>query len=178
MWLTATFGAVTHHAKSFATPRLRLLDFFSFLRILQEIFFNQKHMLNIFFGICTTPPSKIKWSTPYMQVSTFDLPLFPGYQGRENVSALMLPEQVDSFLNKFNSVAGILGFLEWPLCNFRWCLPEKHVVRGYVATVIWSFGTLPIGCWLKGFATSRNTVFNSNGVRSWPMAFLRAFFHV
>lgn len=102
-----------------------------------------------------------------MQVSTFDLPLFPGYQGRENVSAPMLPEQVDSFLNKFNSVAGILGFLEWPLCNFRWCSPEKHVVRGYVATVIWSFGTLPICCWLKGFATSRNTVFNSNGVRSW-----------
>ena len=22
-------------------------------------------MLDIFFGICTTPPSKIKWSTPY-----------------------------------------------------------------------------------------------------------------
>jgi hypothetical protein len=29
-------------------------------------FFNQKHMLDIFFGICSTPPSKIKWSTPYL----------------------------------------------------------------------------------------------------------------
>ena len=42
--------------------------FFSFLRILQDIFFHQKHMLDIFGGICTTPPSKIKWSTPYPKV--------------------------------------------------------------------------------------------------------------
>ena len=25
-------------------------------------------MLDIFFGICTTPPSKIKWSTPYLEL--------------------------------------------------------------------------------------------------------------
>ena len=40
MWLTATFEAVTHHAKSFATHWLRLPDIFSFLRILQVIFFH------------------------------------------------------------------------------------------------------------------------------------------
>ena len=40
----------------------------------------------------------------YLQVSTFDLPLFPGYQGRKNVSAPTLPERVDNFLNKFNSL--------------------------------------------------------------------------
>ena len=72
----------------------------------------------------------------YLQVSTSDLPLFPVYQGRENFSAPTLPERVDNFVNKFNSVAGISWFLEWPLHNFGWCSPEKHVVRGYVATVI------------------------------------------
>ena len=61
MWLTATFGAVTHQAKSFATPWLRLPDIFFLLKN----FFNQKHMLDIFGGICTTPLSKIKWSTPF-----------------------------------------------------------------------------------------------------------------
>ena len=29
-------------------------------------------MLDIFFGICTTPPSKIKWSTPYYIMYLFE----------------------------------------------------------------------------------------------------------
>ena len=68
MWLTASFGAVTHHAKSFATHRLRLPDFFFLKNSARIFFFNQKHVLDIFFGICTTPPppSKIKWATPYL----------------------------------------------------------------------------------------------------------------
>ena len=67
MCLTANFGAVTHYAKSFATPWLKLLDIFSFLRILQD-FFLTRSICSIFFGgICTAPPSKIKWSTPNFQ---------------------------------------------------------------------------------------------------------------
>ena len=58
MCLTANFGAVTHYAKSFATSWLKLLDIFSFLRILQDFFFNQKHMLDIFWGDLHSPPIK------------------------------------------------------------------------------------------------------------------------
>ena len=49
------WGSHVSRKKSFATPWLRLPDIFSFLRILHDIFFQPKHMLDIFWGISTTP---------------------------------------------------------------------------------------------------------------------------
>ena len=56
MWLTATFGAVTHHAKSFATPRLRLLDFFFLLKNSARNFFLTRNICSIVFGGFAHPP--------------------------------------------------------------------------------------------------------------------------
>ena len=59
MWLTATFGAVTHHAKSFATPRLRLLDFFFLLKNFARNFFLTRNICSIFFlGFAQSPHQK------------------------------------------------------------------------------------------------------------------------
>ena len=70
MWLTATFGAITHHAKSFATPRsIRLLDFFFLLKNSARNFFLTRNICSIcFLGFAQPPPSKIKWSTPNWRI--------------------------------------------------------------------------------------------------------------
>ena len=49
--------------------RLRLLYLLNIYIYIFLFFFNQKHMLDIFLGICTPPPppsSKINWSTHYL----------------------------------------------------------------------------------------------------------------
>ena len=59
MWLTATFGAITDHAKSFATPRfIRLLDFFFLLKNSARNFFLTRNICSIFFLGFAQPPIK------------------------------------------------------------------------------------------------------------------------
>ena len=62
MWLTATFGAVMHHAKSFATPRfIRLLDFFFLFKNSARNFFLTRSICSIFFwGDLHNPSPLIK----------------------------------------------------------------------------------------------------------------------
>ena len=56
MWLTATFRPVTHHAKSFATLRLRLLDFCFLLKNSARNFFLTRNICSIFFFGFAQPP--------------------------------------------------------------------------------------------------------------------------
>lgn len=59
MWLTATFGAVKHHAKSFATLCLRLPDIFFLLKNSARYFFETRSICSIFFwGFAQRPHQK------------------------------------------------------------------------------------------------------------------------
>ena len=65
-----SFRPVTHHAKSFATLRLRLLDFCFLLKNSARNFFLTRNICSIFFfGFAQPPPSKIKWS-PHKSAAT------------------------------------------------------------------------------------------------------------
>ena len=74
MWLTATFGAVTHHAKSFATPRfIRLLDFFFLLKNSARNFFLTRNICSIFLGGFAQPPHQKSNGLPIVQNVNFCL---------------------------------------------------------------------------------------------------------
>ena len=95
------------------------------------------------------------------------------------MTAMFVTGRLWSPLDEFHSMPGISWFLEWPLGNFGWCSLEKHVVKGYVATVIRIIWYSANRSFVNKIRRLQKYSVQLEWSQSWlPMAFLRAFLHV
>ena len=125
------------------------------LRILQEIFFNQKHMLDIFWGICTTPPSKIKWSTPNHALSNSALKF-------RNALRCAYFGCLFSVMRGFTDYIweGVRGILEFLIKRYKSCTNWRLELM--------QTNLLPFGCFRKSFiAHSTQLVFQCQMYNGW-----------